>query len=347
MPELDPHVSIGSQYYVNTGDSPEQIRSGIGAMSRAGLKLVRIFLQWTHVEPRQDLWDWSQYDALFDAAAEGGLGVIVTLTALHPPGWMKISSGPQDLGPLSVDFLDETDLQAGLAQGYAALILPGCTALEEASFPALRAYVEGGGALLADGLCGYKDPGGWLWDAGDHPLNALFQAAVSDIQAVPEAQTATLEGSALPVWFLKVVLEPQPGGRAMASFPEPDLRPALVEAEAGRGRALRLGTVFFQHYFQHPDPAAFAPLLSWLDLPVEPAALLNPSASLRLRRLDLPQGALLVLLNGGGPATARLRLPPGCSLTRLAQAGEEPVETASGLLEVPLEGQSAAVYRYP
>ena len=100
MPELDPTVYLGSQYYVNTGDSPAQIRAGIAAMARAGLKLVRIFLQWTHVEPRRDQWDWSQYDALFDAAAEGGLGVVVTLTALHPPGWMKISFGPQDLGPL-------------------------------------------------------------------------------------------------------------------------------------------------------------------------------------------------------------------------------------------------------
>jgi hypothetical protein len=100
MPELDPAVYLGSQYYVETGATPAQIRLGIGAKARAGLKLVRIFLQWTHVAPRQDRWDWSQYDALFAAAAEGGLGVVVTLTALHPPGWMKISSGPQDLGPL-------------------------------------------------------------------------------------------------------------------------------------------------------------------------------------------------------------------------------------------------------
>ena len=680
MPELDPTVYLGSQYYVNTGDSPDQIRAGIGAMARAGLKLVRIFLQWTHVEPRRDQWDWTQYDALFAAAAEGGLGVIVTLTALHPPGWMKISFGPQDLGPLddpvymerakdyvrraaaryashpalhswiltneptlflprdeavlrrfqrfveqkyagdiealnrrsfqqleafseltladteggfsgytgrlnwldfvvyrlmeilaeiqstlratgdrhpvhvnphnivgdiyhqgqsiwaegrlvdfmgcschpswhstrflpdrlhqsvalfadlmrgatraadrhfwvtemqggtniysgvtylgpsgedlrswiwesigagakavvfwcfnyrsqgyeagewslvdqqnrpsrrldevsqiaaflkthqatfaasrpararvallyseatwklgsvegkgsdpayprnthmgadalvgawmacadaglSVDILDETDLQNSLAQGYPALILPGCTALEEASLPALRAYVEDGGALLADGLCGYKHPDGWLRDVGNHPLNSLFQAAVSDIQAVPEAQTATtLEGPCLPVWFLKVILEPGPGGRVLASFTEPNPRPALVEAEAGRGRTLRLGTVFFQHYFQHPDPAAFAPLLAWLNLPTEPAALLNPSYHLRLRRLDLPEGALLVLLNAGEPVTARLQLAQGCSLTRLTPVGGEPVAADSGLLEISLAGQSAEVF---
>ena len=680
MPELDPTVYLGSQYYVNTGDSPAQIRAGIGAMARAGLKLVRIFLQWTHVEPRRDRWDWAQYDALFAAAAEGGLGVIVTLTALHPPGWMKISFGPQDLGPLddpvymerakdyvrraaaryashpalhswiltneptlflprdeavlrrfqrfieqkyagdiealnrrsyqqldsfsevtlagteggfsgytgrlnwldfmvyrlmeilaeiketlratgdrhpvhvnphnlvgdiyhqgqsiwaegrlvdfmgcsthpswhstrflpdrlhqsvalfadlmrgatrapdryfwvtemqggtniysgetylgpsgedlrswiwesigagakasvfwcfnfrlqgfeagewslvdqqnrpsprldevsqiaaflkthqatfaashppraqvallyseatwklgsvegqgrdpayprnnhmgadalvgawmscadaglSVDILDEIDLQNGLAQGYPAFLLPGCTALEEASLPALRTYVEAGGALLADGLCGYKDPDGWLRDVSRHPLNGLFQAAVGDIQAVPEAQTTTtLEDLSLPVWFLKVALEPGPGGQVLASFTEPNPRPALVEAVAGRGRTLRLGTVFFQHYFQHPDPAAFAPLLTWLNLPTEPAALLNPSPHLRLRRLDLPEGALLVLLNAGGPVTARLQFAPVRRLTRLTRAGEEPVETGSGLLEISLAGQSTEVF---
>ena len=100
MTDLDPAVSLGSAYYVNSEDTPEQVRSGIQAMAQAGLKLVRVFLQWTHVEPVQGRWDWSQYDAVFEAAAVGGLGVIVTLTALNPPGWMRISSGPQDIGPL-------------------------------------------------------------------------------------------------------------------------------------------------------------------------------------------------------------------------------------------------------
>ena len=52
------------------------------------------------MEPRQARWDWSQYDAIFEAAAAGGLGVIITFTALNPPGWMRISAGPQDIGPL-------------------------------------------------------------------------------------------------------------------------------------------------------------------------------------------------------------------------------------------------------
>jgi beta-galactosidase len=100
MTDFDPAVMLGSAYYVNTEDTPDQVRSGIRTMAQAGLKLVRIFLQWTHVEPRQGRWDWSQYEAVFEAAAAGGLGIIVTLTALNPPGWMRVSSGPQDIGPL-------------------------------------------------------------------------------------------------------------------------------------------------------------------------------------------------------------------------------------------------------
>ena len=244
---------------------------------------------------------------------------------------------------LSVDILDEIDLQDGLAQGYPALILPGCTALEEASLPALRAYVEAGGALLADGLCGYKDPDGWLRD-GIHPngrSTACSRPPWAISRLCPKRRPPPPRmGRVLPVWFLKVALEPGPGGRVLASFTEPNPRPALVEAAAGRGRTLRLGTVFFQHYFQHPDPAAFAPLLAWLNLPTEPAALLNPSAHLRLRRLDLPEGALLVLLNAGGPVTARLQLDPGRSLTRLTQAGEEPVETARVCWRFPWRGKA-------
>jgi beta-galactosidase len=680
MAELNPSVWLGSQYYVNTDDTPEQIRTGIEAMARAGLKLVRIFLQWTHVEPRQGHWDWSQYDALFEAAAAGQIGVIITLTALHPPGWMKITFGPQDLGPLddpaywerakdyirqvvtryghhpamhswilnnepqlflspdpavlkrfqkfveqkyggdiallnrrsfqqldtfaevslagteggfsgytgrlnwldfmgyrlqeiltelqgclratgdlhpvhvnphglvndmypqgqsiwaegrlvdfmgcsahpswhstrflpdrlhqsvalfadlmrgatrapnryfwvtelqggtnifsgltylgpseddlrswvwesigagakavvfwcfnyrvqgyeagewslvdqlgrpsrrlveiskiaafleqhqaifaasrpsrapvallfseatwklgnvegrgqapedprnclmgadaltgawmacvdaglSVDILDETDLQHGLAQGYSVLIAPGCTALEEASLSALQTYVEGGGVLLADGLCGYKDPWGWLRDPAHNPVNALFGASVADIQAVPALNTAvTLGAVRLPVWFLKVVLEPQEGVQVLATFAEPAPRPALTAAARGKGQALRLGTSFFQHYFRDPAPEAFSELLRWLPRPIEPVQLLNPSAHLRLRRLDLPDGALLLLLNAGGEATARLRLAPGVSLLRLTATGEEPVDTVSEVLEVAMASQSLAIW---
>jgi beta-galactosidase len=683
MTHLDPTVLLGSAYYVNTEDTPQQVRAGIAAMAQAGLKLVRIFLQWTHVEPRKGQWDWSQYDAVFETAAAGGMGVVVTLTALNPPGWMRITSGPQDIGPLddpsyweqakdyirrtceryshhhslhswilsnepelfpaqdqsnlerfqkfmeqryagdinalnrrsyqqlnsfdqiaftgngtgggfsgytermdwldfvdtrlreilsdikavirasgdthpvhvnphallhdmyprgqsiwsegrlvdfigcsahpswhstrfladrmhqsvalfadlmrgatraprryfwvselqggtnifsglnylgpsgqdlrswvweslgagakavifwcfnartqgfeagewglvdqqgrpsprllevssiaaflhqhrgtfalsqparariallfseatwklgslegqgldpelprnkqmgadalagawmacadaghSVDILDEMDLQNGLALEYPLLILPGCTALEDASLPALQAYVENGGTLLADGLCGYKDRNGWLRLPAQNPLNALFHTSLADIQAVPEEKTTTtLGGLDLPVWFLKLVMEPAADARCLASFDQAGARPALTSAQTGRGRAVRLGTVFFQHYLRHPDPPAFSRLLALLPLPEQPLKLLNPAPTLRLRRLDLPDGALWILLNGGGPAQAILQVAPGIRLARLTQSGEEPLACPDDTLSLAVPAQAALVLR--
>ncbi len=683
MTNLDPAVLLGSAYYVNTEDTPEQVRAGILSMAQAGLKLVRIFLQWTHVEPRQGQWDWSQYDAVFDAAAASGLGVIVTFTALNPPGWMRISAGPQDIGPLddplywerasdylrracerysnqpalhswilanepqlflaqdeatlkrfrkfvehryagdisalnrcsfrqldsfdqvafpgsgaeggflgyterldwmdfvssrllevlsiiqtvirgsgdthpihvnphallhdmyprgqsiwaegrlvdfigcsahpswhstrfldnrlyqsvalfadlmrgatraprryfwvselqggtnifsgnnylgpsgedlrswawellaagakavifwcfnartsgfeagewslvdqqgrpsrrmvevsriaalldqhqstfslsqpasasvallfseatwkltslegqgldpenprnvqggadalagawmactdaglSVDILDETDLQAGLAQGYSLLILPGCTSLEDASLAALQTYVKDGGSLLADGLCGYKDPNGWVRKVAQNPLNTLFHASVSDIQAVPENKTTSSLGElTLPVWWLKLILEPENGTRCLASFDEPDPRPAVTSARVGLGQAIRLGTVFFQHYLRHPDPQAFSSLLPLLPLPEQSLTLLNPGPNLRLRKLDLPDGALWILLNGGPAVQARLRVASGIRLARLTESGEEPLSWQTDTLELTIPAQDALVLR--
>lgn len=682
---MDPVVLLGSQYYVNTDDTPEQVQAGIGAMARAGLRLVRIFLQWNHVEPRQGCWDWSQYDALFDAAEKNGLGVVVTLMAAHPPGWMRLSSGSQDIGPLedpvyweqardyirrvvarygshpvmhswilwnepkrllpqndetlnrfhrflqdkyvgdigrlnartyqqfssfeqvsfpsmernfegyterldwlyfsvyrlqemladikkvirdtgdahpvhvnphnllgdmfgegqsiwsegrladflgcsahpswhstrflpdrlhqsvalfadltrgatqapnkhfwvtelqggtniysgitclgpsgenlrswiweslgagakavvfwcfnarshgyeggewslldqqgrpsrrlqavseiaaflerhtqlfaasqpsrasvallyseatwrlgavegqgcnpenprnvlmgadalagayqacydadlSVDILDEVDVRAGRASDYAILLMPGCTALEEATLPALRAYAENGGTLLADGLCGYKDEDGWLQDAAHSPLNDIFGASIADIQAVPETISSfTLGDLPLPIWFLKIVLEPAAEVKVLAHFSEPSPRAALTVAQTGRGRAIRLGTVFFQHYFRHPAPQAFGRLCTLLPLPNYSVSLDNPSQYLRLRRLRLPDGELLLLLNAGHATEAKLSLNAGVSLWRITSSGEEQLGITGGKYSVFVEAQNAELFRasYP
>ncbi|TVR13342.1 MAG: hypothetical protein EA401_07015 [Planctomycetota bacterium] len=91
---------IGSQWYINRDTSIEEIREGIAAMAAHGLGLVRIFALWDHLEPQQGHYTWDRYDALFDAAAAHGMGVIPTLFAVSPPGWMNLSNDSQALGPL-------------------------------------------------------------------------------------------------------------------------------------------------------------------------------------------------------------------------------------------------------
>jgi hypothetical protein len=106
-----------------------------------------------------------------------------------------------------------------------------------------------------------------------------------------------------------------------------------------------VGTVFFQHYIRHPDPQAFSGLLTLLPVPEEPLKLLNPNSTLRLRRLDLPGGALYILLNAGGPVEASLRIAPGIRLVHLTQAGEEALAWQADTLELTVPGQDAVVLR--
>jgi len=86
------------------------------------------------------------------ATVAGGLGVIVALTALNPPGWMWISSGSQDLGPL----VDPVYLeQAGFPD-----CCPGCPCLSTLSRCSMRA--------------GRRRPGCRLcWQSGCHTLRKL------------------------------------------------------------------------------------------------------------------------------------------------------------------------------
>lgn len=91
-------VCLGSQLYLNRGDSPEQIATWVAQMAASGLRLMRLFVLWDLTEPRQGRWDWAAYDAAFNAAAEHGIGVVPTLMAQSPPGWMRVTDGSQAMG---------------------------------------------------------------------------------------------------------------------------------------------------------------------------------------------------------------------------------------------------------
>jgi len=266
---------------------------------------------------------------------------VLMATDAFTGAWMACA----DAG-ISVDVIDEVNLQNGAAASYKLLIVPGCTALEEASMPALQTYVKAGGTLLADGLCGYKTPDGWLRNVAANPLNAVFGASVADIQAVPELKTTITTGMLrLPVWFLKIVLEAEKDTSVLATHNEEQPRPALTLAKYGQGKALRLGTAFFQHYFRYPDVTAFSKLLSLLPQPQQAVKLGNPSSHLRLRALDLPDGQLLILLNAGERTTAHLQVEAHQTLTRLTLQGEEPVKKEGNQVRVLLEAQAAEVFK--
>jgi hypothetical protein len=91
---------IGSQLFINKTMTPEEARGWVESMHRAGLKLIRLFIIWDHIEPAPGQWEFSVYDSVFDTAAELGMGVVPTLMSVSPPGWMLRTGGPQSLANL-------------------------------------------------------------------------------------------------------------------------------------------------------------------------------------------------------------------------------------------------------
>ncbi|MDD7986144.1 beta-galactosidase [Lentisphaera marina] len=80
---------IGSQLFINRGDSPEQAREWVDQMNTVGLRVIRLFMLWDLVESREGHWTWDVFDAVFDQAAKNDMGVVPTLWALTSPGWMR------------------------------------------------------------------------------------------------------------------------------------------------------------------------------------------------------------------------------------------------------------------
>ncbi|MCC5845225.1 MAG: beta-galactosidase [Verrucomicrobia bacterium] len=101
---------IGSQLFINHSTSTDEARTWVESMHRAGLKLIRLFILWDHVEPAPGKWDFTTYDAVFDTAEPLGMGVVPTLMSVSPPGWTLRTGGPQSVADLEdPDFIRQSE----------------------------------------------------------------------------------------------------------------------------------------------------------------------------------------------------------------------------------------------
>lgn len=80
---------IGAQFFCNPEDTQEDIEKHFSLMQQYGIRLMRLFILWDHVEPKPGEWNFSQYDALYDQAALHGIRIVSTLTAEDPPSWFE------------------------------------------------------------------------------------------------------------------------------------------------------------------------------------------------------------------------------------------------------------------
>lgn len=93
-------IRVGAQLFVNRHDTEEIVEGHVRRMAEADFTVLRVFLVWDHLEPREGEWRWAVYDRVFSAAAEHGLKVVGTLMAVSPPGWMRRTDGLQDVADL-------------------------------------------------------------------------------------------------------------------------------------------------------------------------------------------------------------------------------------------------------
>jgi beta-galactosidase len=203
-----------------------------------------------------------------------------------------------DLGR-EVQFVDERRLrEEQLPLSAKSIVLPGCVALEPGTLEALLAFAERGGTVIADHLIAWKTPDGAIDVDARERLERLFGSALGDIRSTGIPFHCVRDGTMrVPGWFVQLTLQARPEAAVVARWENG--APAATAARRGFGRAVRIGTAFFQHYLSTPESAARRWLEELLPPSLAPVRLRSPSAAVRLRTLRGPHGPVCVVFNQG------------------------------------------------
>ncbi|RAU98919.1 beta-galactosidase [Paenibacillus sp. YN15] len=200
-----------------------------------------------------------------------------------------------------VEFVNEERLASeGIPGHIDVFILPNTIVLGEQELEQLQAFADRGGLVIADGLAGMKDPAGNINACVCAQAESLFGSAVRDIDTGFEEETviAAEGGLEIPAWQYCLDLKAGEEVRVAGHFP--DGRPAVTIKETGSGKVLRIGTNFFQHYFSRPQEGLLAYFHRIIGGRMDSEiTLLNRREKVRLKLLNHPDGAIVILLNNG------------------------------------------------
>src|SRR4051812_21637311 len=163
---------------------------------------------------------------------------------------------------IQADFVALDDLAE-----YKIVYLPYPVMLRKETVAKLKAYVEGGGTLISEGLPAYFGDGG---TAGaiqpNYGLDQLFGARESYVEFTPDLlEKLTLEVNNHKIngrYFLQE-FEPN-GGRASGHYENGHV--AAVENQHGKGRTLLIGTFPGAGYYLHHSPESKAFFANLLDV---------------------------------------------------------------------------------
>lgn len=179
-------------------------------------------------------------------------------------------------GNVPLDYVHVNHLSTEKLAGYRLVIFPYPLMLPEASAQVLKAYVEGGGTLVAEARLAWNNekghaseriPGLGLWE--------VMGARETAVETAPGGRTTIrwtgddlpgfAAGSSLPArWYRETLETASPDARIVARFE--DGSPAAVMSSFGRGRTLMLGSYISASAQSTPTPEAerfFRGLLRW------------------------------------------------------------------------------------
>jgi hypothetical protein len=202
---------------------------------------------------------------------------------------------------IPVDFVNLDELKSGAAQHYKVLYLPYSYALDDQAVEALRAYVQNGGTLWADGLPAWKNEYGEIRPKIPGGLGDVFGAEASDVNAVekPYSVTAANEQGG-ELWRLPLVLK---GARVLVRDHEG--RPFAVQHEFGKGQAIYYASALTLAYRHRNNEQ----VQKWIVQPAlaanfgSTAMLEKGSGQVTFRPLEGPGKAFAVLSNWGPAGT--------------------------------------------
>lgn len=247
-----------------------------------------------------------------------------------------------DLG-LSVTIIPEEKLWTdSYPQSARVLILPETTALDERTVDGLLRFQKHDGLIIADGLCGLKEPGGNIARGRLHKLETLFGMEAAEIRGLEQTVPVHAPAGDFPAWFIRVDAR-LTETKTEAAFP--DGAPAVVRLKKGDSGSIRILTTFFRQAMLDTleDGISFLRSLLPEEIFRQDIVLLNTSRTLHMRRLEHPDGEMLILINTGAADTAVLQFSGNGILTRLDKKGTYWTD-AHSLIGIPVAARTVAVF---
>jgi beta-galactosidase len=194
---------------------------------------------------------------------------------------------------IQADFVALDDL----AQ-YKIVYLPYPLMLNTQTVAKLKAYVDGGGILVSEGLPGYFGDGGTAGATQPNDgLDQLFGARESYVEFTPDLlDKLTLEVNKHKISGRYFLQEYEPaGGRATGHYENGHV--AAVENQHGKGRTLLIGTFPGAGYYLHHSPESKAFFAELLTLAKVQPGLRTDNSKTQARLHTGPGGNYLWLTN--------------------------------------------------